>query len=106
MLIDMKPTKKHHRSVDTALSLDKFASAKASTYDKRKAIAKQQALKAKQVNKYKKLKKRLEAEGVLEPGPQLVSFPGWQRICRARLVCEKVLVMHAARDPRCAWYLR
>jgi hypothetical protein len=69
----MIPDKKRHRNLD-ALSLDKFANAKVSKYDKRKAIAKQQALKAKQVNKYKKLKKRLEAEGVLQPGPQLVRW--------------------------------
>lgn len=47
--------------VGAALSLDKFATAKVSKYDKRKLIEKQRALKAKQFNKYKKLKKRLEA---------------------------------------------
>lgn len=53
--------------VGAALSLDKFASAKVSKYDKRKVIQKQMALKAKQVNKYKKLKKRLEVpEGLRE----------------------------------------
>jgi len=56
--------KKQHR-LGAALSLDKWASAKVSKYDKRKVIEKQKQLKAKQVNKYKKLKKRLEAEGKL-----------------------------------------
>ena len=49
--------------VGAALSLDKFAQAKVSKYDKRKVIEKQRALKAKQFNKYKKLKQRLGPSG-------------------------------------------
>lgn len=60
----MHPGGKKHR-LGASLSLDKWASAKVSKYDKRKVIEKQKQLKAKQVNKYKKLKKRLEAEGKL-----------------------------------------
>lgn len=62
------------RLVGAGLSLDKWATAKISKYDKRKVVEKQQQLKAKQVNKYKKLKKRLEAEGRLQaPLPIVVS---------------------------------
>jgi hypothetical protein len=49
------------KRVGAGLSLDKFAKAGFSSYDKRKVIQKQMALKAKQFNKYKRLKKRLEA---------------------------------------------
>jgi hypothetical protein len=49
------------KRVGAGLSLDKFAKAGFSSYDKRKVIAKQMALKSKQFNKYKRLKKRLEA---------------------------------------------
>eukprot|EP00877_Chromochloris_zofingiensis_P009196 jgi/Chrzof1/452/Cz01g16110.t1 len=65
----MKSEGKHHkakRHVGVAISLEKFASAKKSTYDKRQVLEKQRALKAKQVNKYQKLKKRLENEGKLQ----------------------------------------
>lgn len=67
----MHPGKKQHK-LGAALSLDKWASAKVSKYDKRKVIEKQKKLKAKQVNKLKRLKKRLEAEGRLAaPLPQV-----------------------------------
>lgn len=42
------------------IRLDKFAGAKKSTYDKRAIKAKQAALNAKKVNKYRKLVKKLE----------------------------------------------
>jgi hypothetical protein len=60
----MQPGKKHHK-LGAALSLDKWATAKISKYDKRKVVEKQKQLKAKQVNKLKRLKKRLEAQGRL-----------------------------------------
>ena len=41
------------------LGLQKFAAAKKSTYDKRAVQAKEQALNAKKVNKYRKLLKKL-----------------------------------------------
>jgi hypothetical protein len=64
--------KQHQRKLGAALSLDKWASAKVSKYDKRKVIEKQKQLKAKQANKLKRLKKRLEAEGRLAaPTPQV-----------------------------------
>ncbi len=53
--------------VGAALSLDKFASAKVSKYDKKQLLEKQRALRAKQINKYRKLQKRLAAEGKLSP---------------------------------------
>lgn len=58
--------RKQRRLVGPGLSLDKFASAKVSKYDKRKVLEKQRALQAHKVNKFKKLKKRLEAEGKLQ----------------------------------------
>jgi hypothetical protein len=60
----MHPGKKHHK-IGAALSLDKWAGAKVSKYDKRKVLEKQRQLKAKQVNKLNKLKRRLEAAGRL-----------------------------------------
>lgn len=46
------------------LSLERFANAKVTKYDKRKVIADQLVLKAKRFKKYKKVKQRLEKEGV------------------------------------------
>jgi hypothetical protein len=55
------------------LGLQKFAAAKKSTYDKRAVQAKQQALNAKKVNKYKRLLKKLgNVEGITSRG----STPG------------------------------
>lgn len=65
------------RRVGDGLSLDKFAKAGFSSYDKRKVIQKQMALKAKQFNKYKRLKKRLEAA----EGQLAVSTPGCCGCC-------------------------
>jgi hypothetical protein len=62
-----------NKRVGAGLSLDKFAKAGFSSYDKRKVIQKQMALKAKQFNKYQRLKKRLEAA----EGQPAVSKPGW-----------------------------
>lgn len=68
----MQPRQKQHK-LGAALSLDRWASAKVSKYDKRKVIEKQKQLKAKQVNKYKKLKRKLEAEGRLAAAVPQVS---------------------------------
>ena len=43
----------------TAISLDKFARAKTSTYDKRAVLEKRRNLEAGKVNKYRKVKERL-----------------------------------------------
>ena len=51
------------------LGLQKFAAAKKSTYDKRVVQAKQQALNAKKVNKYRKLLKKLGGAENGEPTP-------------------------------------
>lgn len=58
-----RPTASMKERVGAALSLDKFARAKVSKYDKRKVIEKQRTLKAKQISKYKKLKQRLGSAG-------------------------------------------
>ena len=49
------------------LSLERFAKAKQSGYDKKAKKAKEQALNAKKVNKYRKLKQRLGMKGLLTP---------------------------------------
>ncbi len=49
------------------LSLERFAHAKTTSYDKKKAKEKEFALNAKKVNKYRKLKQRLAKEGKLVP---------------------------------------
>ena len=50
-----------------ALSLERFAKAKQTGFDKRAKIQKELALKAKQVNKYRKLRQKLAQQGVLAP---------------------------------------
>uniref|UniRef100_A0A7S1SV61 rRNA-processing protein FYV7 n=1 Tax=Tetraselmis chuii TaxID=63592 RepID=A0A7S1SV61_9CHLO len=52
--------KGHPPVVGAGLGLDRFASAKKSTYDKRAVKAKQTALNAKKVNKYRKLLRKME----------------------------------------------
>ena len=50
-----------------ALSLERFAKAKQTGFDKRAKKQKELALKAKQVNKYRKLRQKLAKQGVLAP---------------------------------------
>ena len=59
----MAPKRKR---VNQALSLERFASAKRSGYDKQRRVQREFALNAKKVNKYRKLKKRLQIEGKLQ----------------------------------------
>ncbi len=47
------------------LSLERFAKAKQTGFDKRAKVKKELALKAKQVNKYRKLRQKLAGQGVL-----------------------------------------
>lgn len=49
------------------LSLERFAKAKQSGYDKKAKKAKELALNAKKINKYRKLKQKLAATGLLTP---------------------------------------
>ena len=49
------------------LSLERFAGAKQSSYDKKAMKAKELALNAKKINKYRKLKQRLTSKGLLGP---------------------------------------
>ena len=49
------------------LTLERFAAAKSSNYNKREKKEKQFALDAKKVNKYRKLKQKLQQQGLL-PG--------------------------------------
>ena len=49
------------------LSLECFAKAKQSGYDRKAKKAKELALNAKKVNKYRKLKQKLAAKGLLAP---------------------------------------
>lgn len=52
------------------LTLERFAAAKSSGYNKRERIDKQFALDAKKVNKYRKLKSKLQQKGVLSGASQ------------------------------------
>lgn len=54
-----------------ALSLDKFAEAKTSTYNKKDVALKQRELKLRKLSKYKKLKRKLESESKLAPAIDL-----------------------------------
>ena len=56
-----------HKQKLRGLSLEKFATAKQSGYDKKAKKAKELALNAKKVNKYRKLKQRLASQGLLAP---------------------------------------
>ena len=67
---NMKPG----RSV--GLSLERFAHAKTSTYDKKHRKEKEFALNAKKVNKYRKLKQRLAQSGRLQP-----NLPSLDEVC-------------------------
>ncbi|KAG2442526.1 hypothetical protein HXX76_002612 [Chlamydomonas incerta] len=62
------PQKKHARRVGAGLSLDKFASAGVSKFDKRRKIERLKKQKVIQHSKLGKLKKKLEARGVLAGG--------------------------------------
>lgn len=76
----MKPASSKHKA--KGLSLERFAGAKQSSYDKKAKKAKELALNAKKVNKYRKLKQRLASKGILGPafayGSQ-VSSASWQQ---------------------------
>lgn len=63
------------RLVGHTLSLDKFANAKVSKFNKKEKLEKQRALNAKKVNKYAKLKRRLEAAGELPARHARVPLP-------------------------------
>lgn len=58
---------KAQRRVGAGLSLDKFAAAGVSKYDKRQVIERQRKEKIIKHSKYSKLKHKLEAQGVLKP---------------------------------------
>ena len=59
----MKPAFNKHKA--KGLSLERFAGAKQSSYDKKAKKAKELALNAKKINKYRKLKQRLASKGLL-----------------------------------------
>ncbi len=59
----MKPSFNKHKA--KGLSLERFAGAKQSSYDKKAKKAKELALNAKKINKYRKLKQRLASKGLL-----------------------------------------
>jgi hypothetical protein len=72
------------RKVGAALSIDKWAASRISKYDKRRVIEQQKQRKAKQVNKLKRLKRRLDAEGRLQaPTPlvRAVVCAVWWSVC-------------------------
>lgn len=66
----MSPQITKHRSAKSSkhpkgLTLERFAAAKSSGYNKRDKKEKQFALDAKKVNKYRKLKQKLQQKGLL-----------------------------------------
>lgn len=65
----MKPNlqKGRQRGAAGLSALERFATAKTSTYDKQRRKEKEFALNAKKVNKYRKLKQRLANAGRLQP---------------------------------------
>lgn len=72
----MKPRRDgSRRGMGPALTLDKFATAKISKYNKKEILQKQRNLNFKKVNKYVKLKNRLEVSGQLSAKPTLVRCP-------------------------------
>ena len=82
----MKPSFHKHKA--KGLSLERFAGAKQSSYDKKAKKAKELALNAKKINKYRKLKQRLSNKGLLGPSfayDSQVSSALWQpaRQCAA-----------------------
>ena len=75
----MKPSSNKHKA--KGLSLERFAGAKQSSYDKKAKQAKEMALNAKKINKYRKLKQRLASKGLLGPKfayDSQVSSISWQ----------------------------
>lgn len=62
---------KHPRG--RGLTLERFAAAKSSSYNKQEQKEKQFALDARKVNKYRKLKKKLQQKGALLPITQVTS---------------------------------
>jgi hypothetical protein len=83
------------RAPRPGLSLEALAKGKLSTYDKRHAIAKHQALQAKKINKLNKLKRKLQAQGRLAPAlpePQV-------RNMGAREPCGEAAGATALRQP-------
>eukprot|EP00775_Hariotina_reticulata_P012982 gene12982-13111_t len=97
---------KHHGSsanqrqkIGAGLSLDKFATAKVSKYDKRKVLQKQMNLKAKQVNKYKRLKRRLEAEGKYVETPTTRELEQAQRAQRLEAKKVHCIRLHSVAMP-------
>ena len=59
--------KKFKKPVSTGLSLEKFATAKVSKYNKREVLEKQREERLIKLGRFKKLKHRLEAKGLLHP---------------------------------------
>ncbi|GIL42986.1 hypothetical protein Vafri_787 [Volvox africanus] len=63
------PEKKHTRPVGAGLSLDKFAALGVSKFDKRRKLERIKKEKIIRHSKYKKLKQKLEAQGLLAGAP-------------------------------------
>lgn len=74
----MSPQITKHRSAKSrkhpkGLTLERFAAAKSSGYNKRDKKEKQFALDARKVNKYRKLKQKLQQQGLLPEASQVLS---------------------------------
>jgi hypothetical protein len=60
-----RPGPRKERRVGAGVSLEQFAAAKSTSYDKRKVVAKEKERLMRKTMKLKKLKHKLEAEGKL-----------------------------------------
>jgi hypothetical protein len=79
----------------SGISLQRFAAAKKNRYDKKAKLEKTAALNAKRVNKYRKLKAKLEVEGQLKPflpkHSQVTSFYHVEHWCSVVTSCQNTL---------------
>jgi hypothetical protein len=71
------------------LSLERFAHAKISSYDKTSRKEREFALNAKRVNKYRKLKQRLLKAGKLKP----IAVLDEVRVCRVPAECHTLKIL-------------
>lgn len=76
---------KNHHGVGAGLSLERFAQAKVSSYDKRAVLEREAQEKLRQRSKFKKLKRRLETEQRLgsalfevKDNGETGGFPEWR----------------------------
>lgn len=90
----MTPQVTKHRKAKSSkhpkgLTLERFAAAKSSGYNKRDKKEKQFALDARKVNKYRKLKQKLQQQGLL---PEVSQVSGSLFLCHKGAVVSHCLI--------------